>query len=317
MEWVSVVAIVALVGILLVGWLRRASILFTLVLAMSAVFILGIVLAGRVSISGSPLLEDLAWRPAYLRLSAWPHWYTALTTMFLHADVLHLLMNVVIFIIMGMGLEDRIGRTRFLLVFLIAGLLGTIAHSLIFLRPVVENVPVVGASGAVFGIIGAYATLYPRDRVFFFFLIIIPNVPVYIAAVVYAVVELLALEGMTAAGGVAHHAHVGGLVAGVAFALVLQRFFPVRSQLERMARPQKVDEAALVGLLQTDEQRGLHAKLIANRDEPELAAAWLDRLARVTPCPRCGSILVARAGRLRCGCGYQLPVLGGPEGAKK
>lgn len=317
MDWVSWVALALLVAILVAGWVRGASALLTLVVAMAALFLIGLVTGSRISIGGSPLLDDLAWRPVYLHLEYWPYWFTLATTMFLHADVLHLVMNVVIFIIMGMGLEERVGRGRFLLLFAVAGVVGTLLHSLyiMVLQPFGVFVPVVGASGAVFGIMGAYATLYPRDKVFLFLFLIIPNVPVYIAAGVYTMIEMLALIGPLGSPGVAHHAHVGGLIGGVFLALLLQRVAPVRTRLERMARPHEVDEAAVEALVATDEQRRLLAKLRANRDEPELAGAWLERLARATPCPRCGEVLTARGGRLRCGCGYQVPVLGQPSGA--
>jgi hypothetical protein len=222
-------------------------------------------------------------------------------------------MNLVIYIIMGLGLEDRLGRGRFLAVFLVSGIMGTLLHSLAFFG---SPIPVVGASGAVFGIMGAYATLYPRDRVFFFFILIIPNVPVYIAATVYTIVELFYFVAFPSPG-VAHHAHIGGLLAAVVFSLLLAKFSDL-PELEhrRSGRATRGGASAkhsharsrasstIKSLIHTDEQERLYQRLKENEDEPELASAWLEQLAATTQCPECGASMKAKQGMLVCTCGY-------------
>lgn len=309
-SWVSIAVIVFLVGILAFGWFRGWSMMLTLIVAMAVTFVTGVATAARLAdnVFGSPLLEDLAWRPAYFALDAWMHWPTALTTMFLHADVAHILVNVIVFAFMGMGFEERVGRGRFLATFVVSGVIGTLLHSVTNLGGMGAHVPVVGASGAVFGIIGAYATLFPRDRVVLFVFLIIPNVPVYIAALVYTVVEVVALNAFGAAGGVARYAHVGGIVGGALMAFLLMRM----GQLERSERgaPRKKLEvhAGVEALIQTERQRTLYDNMVKNRDEPEVATAWLEKLARDTPCPKCGEPLEATGGSLRSACGYKLAV---------
>lgn len=317
--WVSLLAILLIVLTLGWGWYKGWSVLFTLIISMGAVFVLGLATSpvSGVSIVRSSLLQELAWRPDYLSLGAWTHWWTALTAMFLHADVMHFLVNVVVFVFIGMGFEERVGRGRFLLVFLLTGLFGTVLHSVTNLEGFARFIPVVGASGAVFGVIGAYATMFPRDRVVLFFFLIIPNVPVYIAALLYTAMELIAIEGFGGGGGnVAHHAHLGGLIMGVFMALFLMRIAPVERE-RGAARPASIEY--LEPLLATEEQRHLYERLEANLDEPELAQAWLEKLARATPCPRCQSRLEAARGALRCSCGYKLPLNGKkkPEKGKR
>lgn len=315
MEWISIVALVSIPVIIGIGWLRGWSSLLGITVAMAALFVVSLATGvDRLTLSGSPLLVDLAWRPVYLDWAAWPHWYTLVTSMFLHADPLHLLMNLVIFIIMGIGLEERIGHGRFLAVFAVAGILGTLLYSL---TQIGSSVPLVGASGAVFGVMGAYATLYPRDRVFFFFILIIPNVPVYIAATIYTVVEVFRIV-LSPSPNVAHFAHVGGLLAGALFAFILARYAHLPDLEHRRAGRKKKGSAdggsleqpastkgpTIAGLVETEEQSRLYKQLQANQDEPELASAWLERFAATTRCPRCGSRLAARGGALKCACGY-------------
>ncbi len=316
MEWISIVSLISIPVIIGIGWLRGWSILLAITVAMAALFVVSLVTGvDRLTLSGSPLLADLAWRPVYLDVAAWPHWYTLVSSMFLHADPLHLLMNLVIFIIMGVGLEERIGRGRFLAVFGVSGILGTLLFSLTQIN---SAVPLVGASGAVFGVMGAYATLYPRDRVFFFFILIIPNVPVYIAATIYTVVEVVRIV-LSPSPNVAHYAHVGGLLAGALFAFILARYAHLPELEHRHHRRRKkgapgetTEESptgktsgpSIASLVETEEQERLYKQLQENRDEPELAAAWLERFAATARCPRCGAHLTARGGVLKCSCGY-------------
>lgn len=316
MEWISILALLFIPATIIFGWVRGWSMMLSLVVVMAVLFVLTLITSvDHVTIRGSPFLVDLAWRPAFLSLAAWPYWHTIISTMFLHANPLHLLMNLVIFIIMGIGLEERVGRGRFLVIFIFTGIMGTLLHSLQFFNQIV---PVVGASGAVFGVMGAYASLYPRDKVFFFFILIIPNVPVYIAATVYSVVELFALLTM-GGGGVARHAHIGGLLAGFVIAFFLARYTPLPELAHRRRVPkdelnparrstspaeEKRKHPPISELVETDEQQRLYARFEENRDEPELASAWLDRLAHATECPRCGRPLKPEQGGLKCSCGY-------------
>lgn len=312
-HWASIVLIIFLIGVLSFGWVRRWSMMMTLVVAMSGSFVLGLATTGQFSdsIVRSPVLQDLAWRPQYLALDAWMHWPTALTTMFLHADVTHILMNIVIFAFMGLGFEDRVGRGLFLFVFTVTGVLGTLLHSVTSLDGFASMVPVVGASGAVFGIIGAYATLFPRDKIVLFVFLIIPNVPVYIAAVVYTVLELFALNATGPGDNVARYAHVGGLIMGVLTALALSRAGRIRFADDRSPKATMEVHNELETLVTTAEQRSLYERVLANRDEPEVARAWLEKLARETPCPRCGKMLENVNGTLRSSCGYSLNVSNG------
>lgn len=300
-------AVILVLAILAIGWWKGWSMAQALVVALAAAYVIGVLTASRIDLTlrGSPLLDALAFRPAYLSLDAWMHWPTILSTMFLHADAVHIVSNLVIFMFMALGFEDRVGRGRLLFIFLAGGIVGTLLHSAYAFAVGGIQTPVVGASGGVFAVIGAYATLWPRDKVVLFFILILPNVPVYIAAGAYTVLEIVALEGFGGGGGVARYAHLGGLIGGVFLAFLMGR---MGQATPRERQGHEIVVTALEDRLETPEQKQLYGRLVENKDEPELADAWLERLARTLPCERCGRRFHAGRAGLRCACGNKVPL---------
>jgi membrane associated rhomboid family serine protease len=148
-----------------------------------------------------------------------------LTSMFLHAGWLHLLGNLLFLWIFGARLEDRVGRIRFLLIYLVGGVVAVAAQTL---SDPTSTEPMIGASGAIAAVLGAYLLLFPRARIqslvflgFFYQLIAVPAVIVlgfwFLLQVVDGIGSLGATTGVT--GGVAFFAHIGGFVAGALLAL--------------------------------------------------------------------------------------------------
>ena len=148
---------------------------------------------------------------------------TPLTSMFLHGSWGHILGNALFFWVFGNNIEDSMGSGRFLLFYIVCGLIAAAAHVLV--SPA-SPVPTVGASGAISGVLGAYLVLYPRARViilfwFLFFVRVIP-VPAWMALLYWFVVQVvtglpeLSTLRPDVSGGVAVWAHIGGFVAGMA-----------------------------------------------------------------------------------------------------
>jgi membrane associated rhomboid family serine protease len=146
-------------------------------------------------------------------------WGALLTSMFLHGSWLHLIANMWFLWLFGNNVEDSMGHARFLIFYLLTGLVAAGAH--VFSEPE-SVVPIVGASGAISGVMGAYLILYPRIRIqtLFIFVIIlrIIAVPAWFVLLLWFGLQLL--SGMstpvgTTGGGIAFWAHVGGFVAGV------------------------------------------------------------------------------------------------------
>jgi rhomboid family protein len=143
-------------------------------------------------------------------------WQALLTSMFLHGSWMHLIGNMWFLWIFGNNVEDSMGRLRFVLFYLITGLAAGAAF--VYFNPT-SAMPLVGASGAISGVMGAYLVLYPRARVdtLFFFLIFFRVIPVP-AWLILGYWFLIQLASSTVAGtgaGVAYAAHVGGFLAGV------------------------------------------------------------------------------------------------------
>ena len=162
-------------------------------------------------------------------------WYTVITSMFMHGGWFHILGNLWFLSVFGDNVEDAMGPVRFVLFYLLCGIAAGLAH--IASSPD-SAVPVVGASGAIGGVMGAYAALYPRAPVHmlvalgFYFTRIV--VPAYLMLGYWFLLQVLggipSLQG--AGGGVAFWAHVGGFAAGIA----LLPLFRVRARVEAHRR---------------------------------------------------------------------------------
>lgn len=153
-----------------------------------------------------------------LRLIAPSDWTPFLTNIFLHAGWLHLILNMWTLWIFGPAVEDRLGPVRFALFYLFCGLAAGLAHALANPDSVV---PALGASGAIAGVIGCYARMFPAARL----VVIVPIlfIPLFfeVSALAFAmiwfamqVIPGLMSLGDTASGGIAWWAHIGGFVAG-------------------------------------------------------------------------------------------------------
>src|SRR5690606_17167616 len=162
-------------------------------------------------------------RDLYPQPVAWlPDWANLVTYAFLHADWLHLLTNMLFLWVFGDNIEDALGHFRFLIFYFACAILAALAHLLFNLD---GNGPLIGASGAVAGVMGAYILLFPHVRVFVLAKIVwmIPlPVPAFLMLGFWVASQLF--YALFASGEpVAWWAHVGGFVAGVALAPILRR----------------------------------------------------------------------------------------------
>jgi membrane associated rhomboid family serine protease len=146
-----------------------------------------------------------------------PFWITGITSMFLHGGWAHLLFNMLFLWIFGNNVEDFLGHVRYLAFYIVTGLLGLFTH--VLLHPT-STIPVVGASGAISGVLGAYMVLYPRARVttlvFLLFFVTFIEVPAIVLLGFWIILQLFSGLGSLGHGGsgTAHWAHIGGFAAG-------------------------------------------------------------------------------------------------------
>lgn len=156
------------------------------------------------------LYEKFALQPSTVFAKPW----TVISSMFLHAGFGHLIFNMIALFFFGLYLERVVGEENFVRVYLIGGVLASVAYvftSLAFGIPQ-PYVYAVGASGAVFAVMGALAVLRPNITVLVYFLF---PMPLYVLMILYVIISVPAL--LHPIGNVAHNAHLGGLVAGYLF----------------------------------------------------------------------------------------------------
>jgi membrane associated rhomboid family serine protease len=154
-----------------------------------------------------------------------PHWYTPLSSMFLHGGWLHLIGNMWFLWLFGNNVEDSMGHGRYVVFYLLCGLAAASAQTLVNPN---SAIPMVGASGAISGVMGAYIVLYPRVRIhmliFLGFFITRAVVPAYVMLGYWLLLQIVG--GLPAlaeeSGGVAFWAHAGGFLAGAVLVLVFR-----------------------------------------------------------------------------------------------
>ncbi len=143
-------------------------------------------------------------------------------SMFMHGGVVHIAGNMLFLWVFGDNIEDRMGHVKYLIFYLVCGVIATLAHSLIALVTGTAHMSLVGASGAIAGVLGAYLVLFRHARVrtlvIIIFFITVVDLPATLFLVYWFIIQVLSLGG---APGVAYMAHIGGFAAG----FVLVRVF--------------------------------------------------------------------------------------------
>ena len=169
-----------------------------------------------------------------------PASFSLITSMFLHGGFLHLAGNMLYLWIFGNNIEDVMGHRRFILFYIVCGIVAAMAHAL---TDPGSGIPMIGASGAISGVLGAYLLLFPHARVLTLVPIWIFIRLIYLPAVFFLgfwfLMQILSSSISSAGGGVAWFAHIGGFVAGMVLIGVFKhkdvRFFnpPHRSSSRR------------------------------------------------------------------------------------
>ncbi|HSS21902.1 MAG TPA: rhomboid family intramembrane serine protease [Pyrinomonadaceae bacterium] len=153
---------------------------------------------------------------------------TLIFSMFMHGGIAHIAGNMLFLWIFGDNVEDRMGHVRYLIFYLVCGVLASLAHvittAMLATDPASMLIPSLGASGAISGVLGGYILLYPKRRVTVILFRFLTDVPAYVAIGIWFVFQVLSgttlLGGRSQLGGVAYAAHIGGFVAGLALVKV-------------------------------------------------------------------------------------------------
>jgi membrane associated rhomboid family serine protease len=159
------------------------------------------------------IVNNFSFVPAYAFSQPW----TFVTAMFLHADFSHIFFNMFALFIFGTFLEEKIDQKTFLVIYFASGIIGNVGY---MITAPGSMIPGLGASGAIYGIMGALAMINPFAIIYFYGV----PMPMLVASIVWIVTEFL---GVFVPSDVAHGAHLGGLFLGIAIGLYL------RSQMKK------------------------------------------------------------------------------------
>ena len=148
-------------------------------------------------------------------IKVFPPFISSISYIFLHGSWLHLLGNMGYLYIFGDNIEDYLGKTKYILFFLLCGCIAGFSQAF---TDVHSNIPMIGASGSVFGILGGYFILFPRTKIKVLLFFIIPiNISSMYLIGGYVLLQFLLLDSNSASGGVAYIAHIGGFFGGLIF----------------------------------------------------------------------------------------------------
>ena len=220
---------------------------------------------------------------------------TLISAMFMHGGPMHLLMNMLILILLGVPFEDRIGSRAFLRIYFISGIIGSLVTGSISVwnGTGLETINI-GASGAVFGIMGGFALLYPRDEIpMLLGPIFMHRVPVLLATLVFIGMETLYV-GLGTEDGIGHGTHMASFIAGV----FLAPYFTSKKEVETNL---EIGLERLVKLSGITQKGNYELQMVKESDEPELIDAWLEKFWELQECPDCGEPVNMQGACSDCG----------------
>lgn len=293
----EVVAVVTIPAAIAYAWWRKSPISLTLGVAILLVFGIQIV-SGEID-PRSTLTFDLAVSrigPTYS--GPW----TYVTSIFIHASLVHILFNLLFLIGLGPLLEDRIGALRWGVLFFSGGAFASLAFVAINYQA--AGFVLLGASGALSAVFGAFGRLYPWEKISMWVLMPLPAMPAIYYVVGFVVIQFLLSFVAFGLGpflsGIAWEAHVAGALFGFAAAPLAMRIPSSRRRPEKLR-----DFSALKPLVRGVDLDEIYGHL-SKEALPEVQQAWLERFASKAACPQCGSPLQYSRGSMRSDCGWRL-----------
>jgi membrane associated rhomboid family serine protease len=241
----------------------------------------------------SDLFYDIAFNPQDLTDMSRIH--TVVTSMYAHVDFYHIFLNMLGLAFLGTAFEQRIGTRPFIVIYLFAGLCGTLLFA--GLRWNDAFVVVVGASGAISGVLGAFARMYPNERMSLIILVrSLPPMPIWVIVGLFLLLQVVFVAGDPR---IAVEAHLGGLIGGMAVAPYVARL-PLHRRVKRM-----ISINALRRLARTPELKAI-LRRIEEEEIPDVKSAWIAEFLSKARCPHCGSSIKVSRESITCSRGHLL-----------
>jgi membrane associated rhomboid family serine protease len=300
-----------MIGAILLGVIRKLLMVYVLIVSNIIIFILTWMYYAEI-VYGIEPYAGLGFRSIYLTTEYFPQTYTLFTSMFIHGGFAHIFGNMIVFFFVGLPFEQRIGWKNFLIIYLVTGICGALTHSFLNLG---SAVPLIGASGAIFGIMGAFAFSYPRDEVVMpigIGIMFLTRIKVMYAVIFFAAVETF-IVWLDVPDSTAHFAHLGGLISGFILAALLLRKKKTHTKLGETIyydsyapqKPIKKDLSELRKLATTPELKEMLNK-IENENVPQVRDVWLEHFFNKAVCPKCNKTLHHFDGKVWCEhCGFR------------
>lgn len=289
-----------MIGTLAVAYAKKWMMTYALIIANFVVFIISFIYPS--------VIYELGFRPIYLSLEFLPQLYTLFSSMFLHGGFLHIFGNMFVFLFMGMAFEQRIGWKNFLIIYLITGVCGALTHSLLNLG---SPITLIGASGAIFGILGAFAYSYPKDEVVMPIpvgIMLITRIKVLYGAILFAGMETVIVM-FDVKDSTAHFAHLGGLVSGVILAAILignrgektkqPDATTIYYDVSQVPKSRRINFSNLRKLATTPKLRE-ELERIENETVLQVRDTWLEHFLDKVLCPICNKPLNHDNGKIWC-----------------
>jgi membrane associated rhomboid family serine protease len=310
-SFVSIFTIILIITGLIFAYYKKWMMTYAIIFINFTVFIISLIFRQEV-------VGQLAFRPIYLSFQYFPQLYTLFTSTFLHStsDVLHIIFNVFMFILIAPSFEEKVGPKKFLLIYILTGILAGLSHAIF--APLISpssfdsTIGLVGASGAISGILGAYAYSYPKDKVLFpvFFII---RMPVLIAGLIFLSFQTLYVAA-GADSNVAYLAHIGGFLSGIVIAAIFIRkkgpglYDPTEKRDVYGyvdTKRNKIDFSKLEQFANTPELKDMLIK-IKNETVLQVREIWLEYFFEKANCPKCANKLNHFDRKIWCeNCGFK------------
>ena len=289
MEAISLVAIALIAITFAIIAITKISPTFVLVTSNVAVFVITAFWYGDMI---NPATYDLCFSGSSFFEEPW----RIITSMFMHSGIEHLLFNMIFLVVIGIPLETRMGRWRFVSVYVTGGMIGSAVFAIVD----GSSLLAVGASGAISALMGAMIMLYPREKIMFFLGPILTNrFKVWVPILVWFGMQLF-LFVFDSGSLTAYSAHLGGFAGGAAVAWMIRpRGFGQRGSLK------KHDISALKQLCVTAALKERYEYAENARDD-ETRKMWIESILGIVRCPECGSEIKAKGKGFRCANGHEL-----------
>ena len=314
-HWAAILCIAIMTGAIVFGIIRKLLMVYVLIVSNVIIFILTMLYYTEIVHgveNGIQLYAGLGFRSIYLTTEYFPQIYTLFTSMFIHGGFFHIFGNMIIFFFIGLPFEQRIGWKKFLIIYIITGFCGALTHSILNLG---SAIPLIGASGAIFGIMGAFAFSYPRDEVIMpigIGIMFLTKIKVMYAVIFFAALETV-IVWFDVADQTAHFAHLGGLISGAILAVLILRKQKTHDKMGQTVyydsyapqKPSKKDFSELRKLATTPELKET-LKKIENETVPQVQDVWIEHFFEKAICPKCGKPLHRLGNKVWCEyCGFR------------